>query len=131
MSLVKVYELSRYDAMTLRVPYLGQVVMAHFKGGVNARVRARLTTANVFVQDALEHDSRYGKLFTLVRKYENAPSHVARAAAVDAKPKKINKVKTVNDALLYFTQLGASVAGESDLQTLMEKYNVEFPNLRR
>ena len=46
------------------------------------------------------------------------------------KTRKITKVKSVNDALLYFTQLGANVTGDSDLRTLMDQYNVEFPNLK-
>jgi hypothetical protein len=129
--MVKVYELTRFDAMTLRVPYLGQTVMANFKGGDRIRSRAKLVTSDRFIQDALEHDPRYGVLFTCVKKYEDTPAQVAKAAADKAKPRKITKVKTINDALLYFTQLGASVTGENDLKDLMEQYNVEFPNLSR
>ena len=110
--------------MTLRVPYLGQTVMANFKGGDRIRSRAKLVTSDRFIQDALEHDPRYGVLFTCVKKYEDTPAQVAKA-------RKITKVKTINDALLYFTQLGASVTGENDLKDLMEQYNVEFPNLSR
>ncbi len=123
--------MSRYDAMTVRLNYLGQTILASFKGGASARVRARLTTADPFVQDAIEHDSRYGKLFTLVRKYDDTPSRRAINAAVDTKPKRIAKVKTVNEALLFFTSLGATVTGDSDINELAEKYNVEFPNLKR
>jgi hypothetical protein len=53
-----------------------------------------------------------------------------RNAEVDNKPKKITKVKDINGALRFFTEMGASVTGESDLKALMEKYNVEFPNLK-
>ena len=54
--MLKIYELSRFDAMTLRISYCGQVIMASFKGGDQRRNRARLVTDSLFVQDALEHD---------------------------------------------------------------------------
>lgn len=130
MSKVKEYELSRFDAMAVRVPYMGQIIMANFKGGLGVRGRARLVTRDPFVQAALEQDPRYGKLFTLVKTYDDTPAAVSKVAAEKAAPKRVSKVKTVNDALLYFTQLGANVTGDSDLSALAEKYNVEFPNLR-
>lgn len=123
--------MARFDAMTIRVTYLGQTVIANFKGGNRLTTKAKLTTASPFVQDALEHDPRYGRLFRLVKKYEDTPENAVKAAKEEARPKRVTKVKTVNDALLYFTQLGANITGESDLSELMEKYNVEFPNLRR
>lgn len=131
MAKVKEYELSRFDAMAVRVVYMGQTILAHFKGGSGLRSRARLVTRDPFIQAALEHDSRYGKLFTLVKTYDDTPVAVSKVAAEKAAPKRVSKVKTVNDALLYFTQLGANVTGDSDLSDLMEKYNVEFPNLRK
>ncbi len=129
--MVKVYELARYDAMSLRVAYLGQTIIANFRGGNRLTTHAKLTTADIFIQDALEHDPRFGTLFRLVRKYEDTPAAAAKIAKDEAAPKRVSKVKTVNDALLYFTKLGANVTSESDLSGLMEKYNVEFPNLRR
>lgn len=129
--MVKVYEMARFDAMTIRLNYCGQTIMATFKGGVNAKVRARLTTADRFIQDALEADPRFGTLYKMLRSYEDFPCYKADNAVVDNKPKKITKVKSVNDALRFFTELGASVTGESDLAALTEKFNVEFPNLKK
>lgn len=123
--------MARYDAMTIRVVYCGVTIPCEFKGGRSARVRARLTTSNRFIQDALENDPRYGTLYIKLREYEDFPSKAAQAAAIDAKPKKITKVKDVNSALMFLSTLGATVTGESDLDALMEKYNVEFPNLKR
>ncbi len=129
--MLKIYELSRFDAMTIRVTYLGQTIMATFKGGDQRRNRARLVTDSQFVQDALEQDARFGSLFILKKSYsENTKNVAASIANEKTKPRKITKVKSVNDALLYFTQLGANVTGESDLRTLQEQYNVEFPNLK-
>ena len=117
--------------MTLRISYCGQVIMASFKGGDQRRNRARLVTDSLFVQDALEHDPRFGSLYILKKRYSDSTKDVeARIANEKTKTRKITKVKSVNDALLYFTQLGANVTGEGDLKTLMEQYNVEFPNLR-
>lgn len=129
--MLKIYELSRFDAMTLRISYCGQVIMASFKGGDQRRNRARLVTDSLFVQDALEHDPRFGSLYILKKSYSDSTKDVeARIANEKTKTRKITKVNSVNDALLYFTQLGANVTGEGDLKTLMEQYNVEFPNLR-
>lgn len=129
--MLKIYELSRFYAMTLRISYCGQVIMASFKGGDQRRNRARLVTDSLFVQDALEHDPRFGSLYILKKSYSDSTKDVeARIANEKTKTRKITKVKSVNDALLYFTQLGANVTGEGDLKTLMEQYNVEFPNLR-
>lgn len=129
--MLKIYELSRFDAMTLRISYCGQVIMASFKGGDQRRNRARLVTDSLFVQDALEHDPRFGSLYILKKSYSDSTKDVeARIANEKTKTRKITKVKSVNDALLYFTQLGANVTGDGDLKTLMEQYNVEFPNLR-
>ena len=129
--MLKIYELSRFDAMTLRISYCGQVIRASFKGGDQRRNRARLVTDSLFVQDALEHDPRFGSLYILKKSYSDSTKDVeARIANEKTKTRKITKVKSVNDALLYFTQLGANVTGEGDLKTLMEQYNVEFPNLR-
>lgn len=122
--------MARFDAMTIRLNYCGQTILATFKGGVNAKVRARLTTSDRFVQDALEADPRYGTLYRMLRSYEDFPCYNAANAEVDTKPKKITKVKDINGALRFFTEMGASVTGESDLKALMEKYNVEFPNLK-
>lgn len=123
--------MARFDAMTIRLSYCGQTIMATFKGGVNAKVRARLTTADRFIQDALEADPRFGTLYKLLRSYEDFPCYRAENASVDTKPKRIAKVKSVNDALRFFTEMGANVTGESDLDALKEKYNVEFPNLKK
>lgn len=129
--MLKIYELSRFDAMTLRISYCGQIIMASFKGGDQRRNRARLVTDSLFVQDALEHDPRFGSLYILKKSYSDSTKDVeARIANEKTKTRKITKVKSVNDALLYFTQLGANVTGDGDLKTLMEQYNVEFPNLR-
>ena len=129
--MLKIYELSRFDAMTIRVDYCGQVIMASFKGGDQRRNRARLVTDNLFVQDALERDPRFGSLFILKKSYSDSTKNVAASIANEkTKTRKIPKVKSVNEALLYFTQLGANVTGDGDLKTLMEQYNVEFPNLR-
>ena len=129
--MVKVYELARYDAMTIRIAYLGQTLQVAFKGGNSHDKKARFSTANIFAQDAIEHDPRFGRLISLVDKYDDTPVAAAEAKEEREKAKKITKVKTVNDALLFFTKLGANVTSESNLEDLMTQYNVEFPNLRR
>lgn len=122
--------MARFDAMTIRVMYLGQTIMCEFKGGRDARIRARLTTSDPFVQDALESDPRYGTLYHKLREYVDCPSLRAQSAEQDRKPKRITKVRDINSALMFLSSLGATITGEQDLPALMEKYNVEFPNLK-
>lgn len=129
--MVKVYELARYDAMTIRISYRGQTIMTNFSGGNGHDKRAKLITASIFVQDAIEHDPRFNHLIYLVDKYDDTPAAAVEAQIERDKPKKITKVKTVNDALLYFTKLGENVTADSSLEDFMVKHNVEFPNLRR
>lgn len=129
--MVKVYEMARYDAMTLQVNYCGQTIVVTFKGGNRLTTRAKFTTASVFVQDAIEHDPRYGTMFKLVSKYEDTPAGIEKAAKEAVAPKKITKVKTVNDALLFFQKMGVNITQDTNLEDLMAQYNIEFPNLRR
>ena len=126
--MVKVYEAKRFDELQIKLNYCGQALSVKFSGA-DERHRASFTTANLFVQDALERDSRYGSLFTLVRKYND--DSVKTADAAEKAPKKVAKVKTVNDALRWFTEAGYAPTGEDDITALCEKANVEFPNLRR
>jgi len=126
--MVKVYEAMRFDTLQIRLNFLGQALSVTFDGA-DARRKASFTTSNRFVQDALEHDPRFGSLYVLARKYAEENTEKAEAAA--KAPRKIAKVKTVNDALRFFTEAGYSPQGEEDLSSLCEKANVEFPNLKR
>lgn len=126
--MVKVYEAKRFDELQIRLNYCGQSLVVKFSGA-DARHRASFTTNNLFVQDALERDPRFGSLFVLVRKYNDDSAKNVEAA--EKAPKKIVKVKTVNDALRWFTEAGFAPTGEEDITSLCEKANVEFPNLRR
>lgn len=121
--------MTRYDGMQLRFAWCGQNVSVEFKGG-DGRHRAKFMTSNLFVQDAIEHDVRYGGLVVLVSAYEDTPE--GKKEAVEEKPKRrITRVKSINDAMRWLTENGYNPTGEEDLDALMEKANVEFPNLKK
>lgn len=126
--MIKVYELKRFDGLQLKTSWCNQSLTVEFKGG-NARQRATLTTANMFVQDALEHDPRFGTLYVLKQSYEDTP--VEREKAAEQPKRRVTKVKTVNDALRWLTEAGFNPTGEGDLEDLMDKAGVEFPNLKK
>lgn len=126
--MIKVYEVSRFDGLQIAVKWLGQIVHVEFKGG-DARHRAKFMTDNLFVQDALEHDPRFGKLFILTQKYNDTPK--AKAKAAEKGKRAITRIKTVNDAIRWFAENGFTVTGDIDINDLADKANVEFPNLKR
>ena len=126
--MIKVYEVNRFDGLQLALNWLGQTVHVEFKGG-DARHRAKLVTSNLFVQDALEHDARFGKLYLLTKKYNDTPK--AKAKAAEKGKKQITRVKNVNDAMRWFAENGFTLTGEVDIDSMAEKAGVEFPNLKR
>lgn len=128
--MVKVYELTRFDGMQIVVTWQGVNVHVEFKGG-DSRHRAKFTTNNLFVQDAIENDPRFGKLFLLKEKYNDTPKAKAKAKEKENAKKQVTRVKSVNDAMRWFAENGFNPTGESDLSDLMEKAGVEFPNLKR
>ena len=69
--------MARFDAMTIRLHYCGQTIMATFKGGDQRRTRARLTTDSLFIQDALEHDPRFNTLYVLKQSYSDTTRRIA------------------------------------------------------
>lgn len=124
----KIYTLENMTAGRYSTTFCGVKVNFEFKGGnPGAGLKARLETDNQFAQDAIEHDPRFGSDFKLWRTYgEEEKKEAAPAKA----PKKVAKVKTVNDAITYFTELGETLTGDEDINALCEKHNVTFPNLK-
>lgn len=163
--MTKVYELKGMDACKLQVTYLGIKVNLEFKNGnfLNNK-RARVVTNNPFVQDAIEHDRRFGSLILLAEQIEEKPSVVVEEeeeprpkkptkklrtqAMIDAEKaveattdkstdsdsgksaKEVKSVKSVNDAVEFFQKKGESVSDDGDIESLKEKYNVTFPELK-
>ncbi len=142
----KIYTLE--NGMTwsrLSTKFCGVTVNMEFKGGSKtSNVKASLETSSQFVQDAIENDTRFGTLFTLYRTFgeeeqkpveevvEEAPK--VKKAAKTKKEKKlmdIEDVKSVNDVERFFEERGEEVSGDEDIDRLMEKYGVTFPNLKR
>lgn len=140
----------------LRMP----VVVDFTGGNQVNKQNATYTTDSQFVQDAIENDKRFkiGKIRLISEnKIEDEPKAAAPVAA-DAprriqRPKSmiipktaekpeaseakdvpgsaaVESVKNVNDAIAYFQEKGEVVSSDEDLQALMGKYKVTFPNLK-
>lgn len=125
-NIIKVYEVQRYDGLQIRLNWCGVNVEVEFKGG-DTRHRAKFITPNLFIQDALEHDNRFGTLYFLTKSYKDTPKEKEKEAS---KPRKrVTKVKTVNDAMRWLTEAGYAPTPDDKLQDLMDKANVDFPNL--
>ncbi len=131
----------------LSTKFCGVTVNMEFKGGSRtSNVKASLETSSQFVQDAIENDTRFGTLFTLFRTYgeeEQKPVEAEEEVEEAPKAKKVTKtkkekklmdiadVKSVNDVERFFEERGEEVSGDEDIDRLMEKYGVTFPNLKR
>lgn len=159
----KVYEVKGMDKCSLSTTYKGVRVNLEFKGGdVSNKKNGTLTTADPFVQDAIEAMPSFGKKIVLKSTFEirnggkpaqtqadvekeNRPkfARVKPNAAELRKGKKakapervddeadvVEDVKNLNDAAAYFESKGVLIESKEQLFELMEKYNVEFPNLK-
>lgn len=159
----KVYEVKGMDKCSLSTTYKGVRVNLEFKGGdVSNKKNGTLTTADPFVQDAIEAMPSFGKKIVLKSTFEirnggkpaqtqadvekeNRPkfARVKPNAAELRKGKKdkaservddeadvVEDVKNLNDAVAYFESKGVLIESKEQLSELMEKYNVEFPNLK-
>lgn len=68
----KIYKLVGMDACLMKTVYCGVTVNMEFKSGNHMNGKhAVLITKNPFVQDAIEHDARFGSVFKLAAIYEN------------------------------------------------------------
>lgn len=123
----KIYTLENMTAGRYSTVYCGVKVNFEFKGGnPGAGLKARLETDNLFAQDAIEHDPRFGQDFKLWRAY----GEEEKGTPVEKPVKKVPKVKNVNEAIAYFTGQGEKLSGDEDINALCEKYNVAFPNMK-
>lgn len=58
------------------------------------------------------------------------PKEEPKAESPESEYTPVKTVKTVNDAIAYFTEKGEAVTSDEDLATLKDKYKVTFPNLK-
>ena len=56
---------------------------------------------------------------------------VAKKKVIDGKESfVVYEVKNINDAASYFMEKGVTVESKEQLEELMQKYNVVFPNMK-
>lgn len=144
------------DKCSLSVTYLGVKVNLEFKGGdIMSKKNGTLTTSNPFVQAAIESMPSFGKKIVLKTTYstrsavspvqsandERVKPRLARTKPNAAELRKgqkvaepkseiVESVKNINDAASYFMEKGEAVESKEQLEELMQKYNVVFPNMK-
>lgn len=151
----KVYEIKNMDSCSMSTTYKGVKVNLSFRGGNSASgINGKMITSDPFVQDAIEAMPAFGKKIICTHAYTPArqavpvleekkkPRLVAAKGAADrlSKVKKvaaeredyvvIEEVKNINDAASYFMDKGVTVESKEQLEELMQKYNVVFPNMK-
>lgn len=141
------------NACKMSIEHKGVTINLSFENGnISSKRNARLTTENRFVQDAIEAMPSFGTRVVLahameksvamsveVEEEERSPRARRQASrgAVAKKPKSENEptaveeVKNINDAASYFMEKGEAVESKEQLEELMQKYNVVFPNLSK
>lgn len=143
------------DSCSMSTTYKGVKVNLSFRGGNSASgINGKMITSDPFVQDAIEAMPAFGKKIICTHAYTPArqavpvleekkkPRLVAAKGAADrlSKVKKvateradyvvIEEVKNINDAVSYFMEKGVTVESKEQLEELMQKYNVVFPNMK-
>jgi hypothetical protein len=150
--MVKVYEIKGMDKCKMSTTYLGVKVNLEFKGGdIMSRKDGCISTANPFIQAAIEAMPSYGHKIVLKREIDDAPvetvvteeaptrPRATKVKAFGADKKKaaatdgstiVDEVKNINDAASYFMEKGEAVESKEQLEEFMQKYNVVFPNMK-
>lgn len=140
------------NACKMSIEHKGVTINLSFENGnISSKRNARLTTENRFVQDAIEAMPSFGTRVVLahameksvaipveVEEEERSPRARRQASrgAVAKKPKSENEptaveeVKNINDAASYFMEKGEAVESKEQLEELMQKHNVVFPNMK-
>lgn len=145
--MIKIYEAVKQNSARLCTTWCGTLLELNFINGNQLLGRnAELTTSNKFVQDAIEHDRRFGTAIRLKRVFKES-SDMAQPSANAGKPAEskrgmkkpadagsgaeaVESVKNANDAISYFLGRGEPADGDLDIGELKKKYNVTFPNMK-
>lgn len=141
--MLKIYEAVGQNSARLCTTWCGTLLELNFINGNRLLGRnAELATSNRFVQDAIEHDRRFGTAIRLRRSFAEA-GDAADAAPGDAKApagrrtrksvdaaEAVESVRNANDAISYFLGRGEPADSGADIEGLKRKYNVTFPNMK-
>ena len=137
----KIYRLKSMDACKLQTNYCGVKVALEFKDTmIKSKKEATLSTSNPFVQDAIEHDARYGKVIVLMAAYDDSPKQEVVQEVEEERPARRRKESikrrtqeeietsqkkmSVNDAIAFFESNGEKVENEDNLAELAEKHGI-------
>jgi hypothetical protein len=153
--MIKVYEMKGMNACKMSTEYRGVNIKLSFENGnVSSGRNARLTTDNRFVQDAIEALPIFGTKVVLAHSVEKTVvqpivaeeeeersprmrRQVARGTVVKKAKEAsengstiVDEVRNINDAASYFMEKGVTVESKEQLEELMQKHNVVFPNIK-
>lgn len=150
--MTKVYEIKGMDKCKMSTTYLGVKVNLEFKGGdIMSRKDGYISTSNPFIQAAIEAMPSYGHKIVLKREIEDTPVAAAPAEEAPTRPRAtkvkafgtdkkkavqegstvVEEVNNINDAASYFMEKGEAVESKEQLEELMQKHNVVFPNMSK
>lgn len=136
----KVYQLRFKRRAVFYTTYFGVGITLDFMHSTSDDDHGQLATSDKFVQDAIEHDVRFGSEFFLLDTLgkDDVPEedNVETTSTNNKKPKKnapkkvvVSDVTNINDAYDYFAAHGVVLTTLDELKAQIAKENVEFPNL--
>lgn len=135
----KIYRLRSMDACKLQTSYCGVKITLEFKDTmVKSKKEATLSTSNPFIQDAIEHDARFGKVFLLMATYDDTPKKEEPKEEEERPARRMRdtrrrktqeeieatKKMSVNEAISYIESKGDKVESEDKLAELAEKHGI-------
>lgn len=125
---------TNHSCLSTVINVCGEQKRIEFTGGVPvgaSRVSARFNTSNESIQQAIESDDRYGKLFFLEAIY---PIKEAERVEKKGKMKEYKFITRVQDAInVLATEYEVpldEIKSKSDVLAVSKIKNVSFPNMR-
>lgn len=140
------------NACKMSIEHKGVTINLSFENGnISSKRNARLATESRFVQEAIEAMPSFGTRVVLahameksvampveVEEEERSPrvrrqvsrGVVAKKTKSENESTVVEEVKNINDAASYFMEKGVTVESKEQLEELMQKHNVVFPNMK-
>jgi hypothetical protein len=126
----KVY-VTNYSKLSITLSHAGVSANVTFNNGrMGDGIKAKFITSDPFLQYLIEHDSRYGHLFTLLRTYEDDAPKAKKQEAEKKSLKAVESVRDLADAIDYLAEQGRQVKTRKQALTVASELGITFPNLK-